>query len=118
MFGHRFFGAAYYGPRYWGDGGGIAPPVVDETMYWGLLRKKKKRTKEQVETPVFEELELAEAQSSMQLALQRAMLRKQSEKQLDQFIDGLAAKTSRKVLETEKRLLEEHEMATVFALLL
>lgn len=28
MFGRHFFGAAYFGPRYWGDGGSGAPPPV------------------------------------------------------------------------------------------
>lgn len=26
MFGHRFYGRAYFGPRYWGDGGDGTPP--------------------------------------------------------------------------------------------
>lgn len=30
MFGHRYFGAAYYGPRYWGDGGAGTPEPPPE----------------------------------------------------------------------------------------
>lgn len=33
MFGHRYFGGAYYGPRYWGDGDNtVAPPVFSGTI--------------------------------------------------------------------------------------
>lgn len=30
MFGRRYFGGRMFGPRYWGDGGSVAPPVVEE----------------------------------------------------------------------------------------
>lgn len=30
MFGRAFFGAAYYAPRYFGEGGGGTPPPSDE----------------------------------------------------------------------------------------
>ena len=31
MFGRHFWGARYYGPAYWGDGGNLAPAVVAVT---------------------------------------------------------------------------------------
>lgn len=104
-----------------GAGVGEEPPepVVETPMYWGLLRKKKKQpeVEEQlVQTVETEELELAETQSAMQLALQKAMVRKQSERQLDQFIETLAQKAGREKLEKEQR--EDQEIAAIFAMLI
>lgn len=102
----------------WGTSWGRT--VAQETpMYWGLLRKKKKKpeVEEQLTVAVeTEELELAEAQSSMQLALQKALVRKQSERQLDQFIETLAQKAGREKLEKEQR--EDQEIAAIFAMLI
>lgn len=40
MFGHRYYGARHFGPRYWGDGAGTlveVPDVVGETQAAGTL---------------------------------------------------------------------------------
>lgn len=88
-------------------------------MYWGLLRKKKKKpeVEEQLTVAVeTEELELAETQSSMQLALQKALVRKQGAKQLDQFIETLSQKAGREKLLREQK--EDQEIAAIFAMLI
>lgn len=55
MFGHRYFGASFYGPRYWGDGGTGVPPVVVVTpttsgvRHSFFLRRGRKLPWEEVE---------------------------------------------------------------------
>jgi hypothetical protein len=39
VFARAFFGARYYGPRYFGDGGDLAPVVTEETFSGGWRRR-------------------------------------------------------------------------------
>ena len=44
MFGHRFYGARMFGPRYWGDGGDVAVVVIAETPSGGWARREESDT--------------------------------------------------------------------------
>lgn len=46
MFGRRFFGAAFFGPRYWGDGGEGVPPTPPVLQISGGSKPKRKRERE------------------------------------------------------------------------
>lgn len=61
MWGHRYFGAAYSGPHYWGPGVGAAPPVVVDTGTgggpgWNLFqpggRRPHDRSRDEIEADI------------------------------------------------------------------
>jgi hypothetical protein len=46
MFGHRFFGAAYFGPRFFGGAGSITPPAPSDLAVFfggGFFPKRRRR---------------------------------------------------------------------------
>jgi hypothetical protein len=93
VFGHRYFGSAHYGPRYFGDGGTgepPAPPVVEEGQT-PAGRPKKRRYFVEVDGQLF----FAEDEQHARAILDRAaeLAEKAAEEQAEEIIEKRVAKS-------------------------